>query len=116
GNSPDFAKYTNGSRIPGWMLNGIMNPENYYYTNVYKDLLMMVSWIKSSDAPVAVSKLGLTGSSQGGGLALSIAALIGEADLVIADYPFNAHFERALEVANLGPYMEIVNYFKLTDP
>ncbi|SDN57099.1 cephalosporin-C deacetylase [Psychrobacillus sp. OK028] len=116
GNSPDFAKYLNGSRTPGWMLKGIQDPTNYYYTNVYRDLLMIERWIRSEDAPVAVTKLGLTGSSQGGGLALSLAALIGKVDLVIADYPFIAHFERALEVANLGPYMEIVNYFKLTDP
>lgn len=116
GTSPDFAQYVNGSRTPGWMLQGIHDPANYYYTNVYKDLLMQVSWIRSDNAPVAVTKLGLTGSSQGGGLALSLAALARDIDLVIADYPFISHFERALEVANLGPYMEIVNYFKLSDP
>ncbi len=116
GNSPDFAKYANGSRIPGWMLHSIQDSTNYYYTNVYKDILLQLQWIRSVLAPVKSTKLGLAGSSQGGGLALSAAGLDQGLDLVLSDYPFISHFERALEVALSGPYMEIVNYFKLHDP
>lgn len=116
GDSPDFAQYGNGSRIPGWMLNGIHEPENYYYTNVYRDILVQLNWMRASDFPITVTKLGLVGSSQGGGLALSAAGLDRNVDFVVADFPFIAHFERALETALNGPYLEIVNYFKWNDP
>lgn len=116
GDSPDFANYANGSRIPGWMLHSIQDPASYYYTNVYKDILLQLQWIKSPLAPMKPTKLGLAGASQGGGLALSAASLEENIDFVIADFPFMTHFDRALEVALSGPYMEIVNYFKLHDP
>lgn len=116
GVSPDFAKYDNGTRLPGWMLHGLLQPESYYYTNVYKDLLMQFNWIVSGEALVKHTKIALAGSSQGGGLALSVAGLVQNLDAVISDYPFLAHFERALKIAPSGPYMEIVNYFKYTDP
>lgn len=115
GISPDYAEYKNGTRIPGWMLHGIKEPKKYYYTNVYKDSLLQLNWIKEN-APFAITALGLIGSSQGGGLALAVGGLDGRQDFIVADYPFNTHFERSLEVALTGPYMEIVNYFKIQDP
>jgi cephalosporin-C deacetylase len=115
GDSPDFARYENGSRIPGWMLSGILDKEGYYYTNVYKDLMTQLLWIKN-DAPIRPTKIGVHGSSQGGGLALVAAALDEDVSFVVSDWPFITHFERALDVALSGPYMEIVQYFKLHDP
>ncbi|WP_210367562.1 acetylxylan esterase [Bacillus sp. REN3] len=115
GTSPDFAKYPNGSRTPGWMLNGILQKENYYYVNIVKDILAQLNWAKDSMA-FDISKFGVMGSSQGGGLALSAAGLEPFIDFIIADWPFATHFERALEVATNGPYMEIVQYFKNIDP
>ncbi|MFD2044541.1 acetylxylan esterase [Ornithinibacillus salinisoli] len=116
GDSPDYGKYSNGSRIVGWMLNGIHDPKNYYYTNVYRDMLLQLNWIRSSEFPVQPTKLGVMGGSQGGGLALVAAGLDENMDFVASDWPFISHFERALEVALSGPYMEIVNYFKWNDP
>ncbi len=116
GDSPDFANYKNGSRVPGWMLQGIQDPKNYYYTNVYRDTVMQMNWVRSTDFPFTISKFGVMGGSQGGGLAISAAGLDGNLDFLIADWPFMSHFERALEVALSGPYLEIVNYFKWNDP
>jgi len=116
GASPDFARYSNGTRTPGWMLQGILNPDSYYYTNVYKDIWMQFNWITSGEAPVKHTKIALAGSSQGGGLALSLAGLVDGIDAVISDYPFLTQFERALKIAPAGPYLEIVNYFKVSDP
>ncbi|MDC3412176.1 acetylxylan esterase [Terrihalobacillus insolitus] len=116
GDSPDYGKYENGSRILGWMLNGIHDPKNYYFTNVYRDILMQLNWVWSNSFPIQPTRFGVIGGSQGGGLALTAAGLDGNVDFVAADWPFIAHFERALEVALSGPYMEIVNYFKWHDP
>ena len=116
GSSPDYGIYKKGNRIPGWMLRGIEDPNSYYYTNVYRDILCQLKWIRSGDAPIQATKLGVMGPSQGGGLALSTAGLDGDIDFVIADWPFITHFERAIDIALSGPYMEIVNYFKWNDP
>ncbi|QHE63281.1 prolyl oligopeptidase family serine peptidase [Rossellomorea vietnamensis] len=116
GTSPDYAKYGNGSRIPGWMLHGILDEETYYYTNVYRDILVQLKWVKSADALVIPTTLGVMGSSQGGGLALVAAGLEGDLDYVVSDWPFLTHFDRALDIALQGPYMEIVDYFKWNDP
>lgn len=116
GSSPDYAIYSNGARSLGWMLNGIHEPENYYYTNVYKDLLLQLEWINSSESLVEPTKIGVLGSSQGGGLALALAGLDQRIELVVSDYPFLANFERAIEISLAGPYMELVHYFKYTDP
>jgi cephalosporin-C deacetylase len=116
GSSPDFARYGNGSRVPGWMLNGILTHENYYYTNVYRDLIVQLQWVRSEEALVTPSSFGVMGSSQGGGLALAAAGLGDGIDYVVSDWPFMTHFDRALDIALQGPYMEIVNYFKWNDP
>lgn len=116
GNSPDYAKYPNGSGIPGWMLYGLKEPENYYYTNVYRDIMLQLSWVRSNDFPIQLIKLGVMGSSQGGGLALVAAGLDKNMDFVMSDWPFLTHFNRAIDIALSGPYMEIVNYFKWNDP
>ncbi|MFC4025078.1 acetylxylan esterase [Oceanobacillus longus] len=116
GSSPDFGIYPNGSRIQGWMLLGNQDPDNYYFTNVYRDILMQLKWIRSEDSPIHPTKLGVMGGSQGGGLALGAAGLDMTVDFAVADWPFLAHFERALEIALTGPYLEIVNYFKWNDP
>ncbi|MCS0791084.1 acetylxylan esterase [Cytobacillus firmus] len=115
GNSPDYAKYSNGTRTPGWMLNGILQKDNYYYVNIYKDLIAQLNWAKEL-LTFNITKLGVFGSSQGGGLALAAAGLEQDVDFIIADWPFVTHFERALNIASAGPYMEIVQYFKNIDP
>jgi cephalosporin-C deacetylase len=116
GSSPDYARYGNGSRIPGWMLSGILTHENYYYTNMYRDLILQLEWVRSEEALVTPSSLGVMGSSQGGGLALAAAGLGENVDYVVSDWPFMTHFDRALDIALQGPYMEIIKYFKLNDP
>lgn len=113
--SPDYASYENGSRVPGWMLNGIYNPERYYFTNVYRDVLTQLNWVRSDEFPIHVTKLGAMGGSQGGGLSLVAAGLDQKLDFLLSDYPFLAHFERALEIALSGPYMEFTTFFKWND-
>lgn len=115
GDSPDYAKYKNGSRIPGWMLHGIMEPENYYYVNVLKDSILQLNWIKAN-ASFTITKIGLVGSSQGGGIALSVGGLDGNLDFIAADYPFSTNYSLSLREASRGTYMEINNFFKLHDP
>lgn len=115
GKSPDYARYPNGTKTPGWMVQGILEKENYYYVNVHKDIIAQLEWSKSS-LPFKTAKIGVLGSSQGGGLALVAAGLEPEVEFIVADWPFITHFEQAIETATAGPYLEIVQYFKGIDP
>ncbi|WP_408007814.1 acetylxylan esterase [Pseudalkalibacillus sp. A8] len=113
GFTPDYALYSNGHRIPGWMLKGIEEPNSYYYTNIYRDLIVALNWVKESfNADLMI----VEGSSQGGGLALAAGALCDHVDVILAGCPFLANFERAFQIAMSGPHMEIVNFFKTQDP
>lgn len=55
----------------------------------------------------------VTGVSQGGGLALAVAALLPSVAAVMPDVPFLCDFRRGAQVAGRGPYGEIVEYLKL---
>jgi cephalosporin-C deacetylase len=115
GKTPDYARYDNGSRTPGWMIQGILDRNNYYFVNVYKDIIAQLEWSKNS-LPFKIGTMGALGASQGGGLALAAAGLEPEIKFMVADWPFITHFERVLEEATAGPYLEIVQYFKNIDP
>jgi cephalosporin-C deacetylase len=115
GTTPDYARYLNGTRTPGWMVQGILDKENYYYINVYRDIIAQLKWAKDS-LPFQTAKVGALGSSQGGGLALVAAGLEPQIEFIVADWPFITHFEKVLDEATAGPYLEIVQYFKNIDP
>jgi cephalosporin-C deacetylase len=114
GFSPDFAKYPNGAQTLGWMTLGIEQKQAYYYANVYKDVLACVRWAFSLSR-IDEQHVGVFGESQGGALSLIAAAWEKRISMVMSDYPFLAHFERALKIAS-NPYTEILGYFRFKDP
>ena len=60
---------------------------------------------------VDASRVAVCGASQGGGLALAVAALAPAAvAAVFSDVPFLCDFRRALTVAQGEPYLELVRY------
>lgn len=95
----------------GWMTKGILSPYEYYYRAVYMDSVRALE-VLSSLPEVNKDKIGVTGSSQGGGLTLAAAALSGIPKAACADYPYLSHFERAIDIAPSGPYLEINEYFR----
>ncbi|WP_052352833.1 acetylxylan esterase [Neobacillus dielmonensis] len=115
GFSPDYARYPNGNQIPGWMTLGIEKKENYYYANVYRDVLTCVDWAFQLEE-IDSERVGGYGESQGGALTLIAAAMRSELCLAMADYPFLSHFSRAVQVAGSGPYLELLSYVKFRDP
>lgn len=114
GFSPDYARYPNGTQIQGWMTLGLEEKEKYYYANVYRDVLACVDWAFQLDE-VHEQRVGVFGESQGAALSIVAAALRKNICLVMADYPFLAHFERAIQIAG-HPYSELLYYFKYRDP
>lgn len=110
GESPDYAKYTSGSII-GNMTKGILNKETYYYRYVYMDSYRAINYILTRN-DVDENKIGVAGVSQGGGLSIAMAALHKKVSLSLPSVPFLCNFERAINVASAGPYLEILNYIK----
>ncbi len=90
------------------MTRGIGRPEDYYYTRLFTDAAMAVDAARElTGAPqVAVS-----GSSQGGGLALAAAALVPDQVAVChADVPFLCDIQRAITLAPGAPYTEVPEF------
>jgi cephalosporin-C deacetylase len=110
GSSTDGASYPGGHR-PGFMTQGILSKDTYYYRYVYADGVRAVALLAAQPA-VDAGRIGVTGVSQGGGLSLAAAALA--ADRVrfgAAAVPYLCHFRRAADIAEM-PYREIADYVR----
>ena len=102
--SPDHNHYCNGG-ASGWMTNGILDPDNYYYSYVFMDCYRAVEVMLSFEE----------GGSQGGALTLAAAALHPKVRVALSDIPFLCHFKRSVELCQGSPYEEISHYFKIHD-
>jgi len=87
----------------GWMTKGILHKESYYHRGVYMDAIRALQ-VLSERLEVHSDRIGVTGGSQGGALALAAAALSDIPRVVVAEYPYLSHFRRAIDVAPTGPY------------
>lgn len=96
---------------PGSMTRGILAPDTYYYRRVYTDAVRAVEAVRSHPR-VDPRRVGVTGGSQGGGIALAAAGLIPDLAAVAADVPFLCDFPRATTLVDANPYGEIVRYLK----
>jgi cephalosporin-C deacetylase len=114
GLTPDLAVYPQGG-APGWMTLGILDPESYYYKQVYLDCVRALDFVCSREE-VDTGRIAVYGGSQGGGLALAAAGLDDRPKLAMPIYPFLCHFRRSVEIHATGPYTEIKNWFRRFDP
>lgn len=100
-------------RSPGFMTAGLADPTDYYYRRVFTDAVRMLQASAQLDL-VDDSRIVITGSSQGGGIALATAGLAPHvgAELLgaAADVPFLCAFPRALQITDADPYAEITRY------
>jgi cephalosporin-C deacetylase len=110
GQSQDAAVYPEGHST-GWMTAGIRDPWTYYYRYVYADAVRALELLASREE-VDGKRLAVTGASQGGGLALAVAALARRAILALPDIPFLCDYRRAIQLAQTGPYAEIANFLR----
>jgi cephalosporin-C deacetylase len=108
GVTPDPAG--SGPHAPGFMTAGIESPDDYYYRRVYADAVRAVE-AAAGHPHVDPDRVGVMGGSQGGGIAVAVAGLLGEAvKLALPDVPFLCDFRRALRITDAQPYAEITRY------
>ena len=96
---------------PGFMTRGILDPATYYYRRVFTDAVRAIEAVRSHPA-VDPARVAVTGGSQGGGIAIAVAALVPDVAAVMPDVPFLSDFARAITITDLDPYTEIARYLK----
>jgi cephalosporin-C deacetylase len=111
--SPDTASYPRSGR--GWLTEGLLDPHQYYYRRVYLDCLRGLQALREHPG-VDGTRLGVAGLSQGGALALALAALDPAIRVAVAGAPFMAHIRRAVELHLDPPYDEVSRWFAVHDP
>jgi cephalosporin-C deacetylase len=110
GGSVDSAAYSSG-HIKGWLTKGILSEQEYYYRGVYVDSVRALDFL-AARPEIDLTRVGLTGFSQGGGLSLAVAALDSRPALTMPGMPFLCHFERPLQLSQAYPYWELADYIR----
>ncbi|MFG2895439.1 acetylxylan esterase [Streptomyces zaomyceticus] len=109
GDTPD--PVGSGPAFPGFMTRGVEDPYTYYYRRVFTDAVRAVEAARSHPL-VDASRTAVTGVSQGGGITIAVAGLVGDLVAVAPDVPFLCDFPRATTITDRTPYREIGNYLK----
>ncbi|MFG3497758.1 acetylxylan esterase [Streptomyces sp. NPDC047928] len=109
GDTPD--PVGSGPAVPGFMTRGIEDPSAYYYRRVFTDAVRAVEAARSHPLTDA-TRTAAVGESQGGGIALAVAALVPDLVAVAPDVPFLCDFPRATTLTDRTPYREVGDYLK----
>jgi len=119
GESSDGSNYP-GGHAPGYLTLGISDPYQYYYRGAFVDAVRAVEFL-AEQPEIDTARIGVTGCSQGGGLALAATALCAMRQTyrdanapgvlaTVAEIPFLCHFARAATLVDSQPYAEIASY------
>ncbi|MFC7846924.1 acetylxylan esterase [Arthrobacter sp. NPDC057388] len=113
GETPDPHPSAAQVAYAGLMTRGVDNREDYYYRRVFVDAFRAVEAAQSHPF-VDSSRVVLTGSSQGGGMAIAVAGLAtGRLDgiaAVLPDVPFLQDIAHGVDIAPRGPYPEVATF------
>ena len=101
-----------GPAQPGFMTRGIESPGDHFYRRLFCDAVRAVEALRSHD-DVDPARIAVAGGSQGGGIALAVAALVPDLAAVLPDVPFLCHIARAVEIAETDPYSEVTRYLRV---
>jgi cephalosporin-C deacetylase len=111
GDTPDNYALDAGPHYPGFMTQGILSPETYYYHRVYIDAFRAIEAARSHPM-VDVSRVFCSGASQGGGISIAMAGLVSGLSGIMPDVPFLCNFKRAVTLTDERPYNEISHFLK----
>src|SRR5450432_2587087 len=96
-------------QVPGFLTAGLPNVDDLYYRRLFVDAVRAVDAARSIPYvdPEAVT---VTGVSQGGALALAVAALRHDIFATMPDVPFLCDIRRAARIAPLKPFTELAEW------
>lgn len=98
-----------GPAFPGLMTNGVADPADHYYRRLFTDAVRGVDALKANPS-VDPDRIAVVGGSQGGAMALAVAALRDDIAVVVAHVPFLCDIRRASRITDAMPYKEIGRY------
>lgn len=111
GDTPDLPDGANSS-YPGFMTQGVLDPQTYYYRRVFTDAVRAVEAVISRQ-DVDKTRIAVLGGSQGGAISIAAAGLLpADVALCLPDVPFLCHFRRAVGLTESHPYQELALYLK----
>jgi len=98
-----------GPQHAGFMTRGITDPSTYYYRRVYTDAVRAIETARVAPGADG-TRVAVGGGSQGGGITIAAAGLVGGLVGALPDVPFLCHFGRAIGFTDSDPYAEIARY------
>ncbi|MFD7446090.1 acetylxylan esterase [Streptomyces sp. NPDC059909] len=107
GDTPD--PVGSGPSYPGFLTRGIRSPDSYFYRRVFTDAVRAVEAVRALDL-VDPARVGIVGASQGGGIALATAGLLGDIAALHVQAPFLCDIRRATLITGSMPYAELTGY------
>lgn len=108
---------TKGNTLHGHIIRGLDDaPEKLYYRNVFLDTVLLTRIVMAMDQ-VDANRIGVSGRSQGGALALACAALEPRIQRIYSQYPFLSDYKRVWDMdLDLNAYVGLRDYFRRFDP
>ncbi|MFJ9682183.1 acetylxylan esterase [Streptomyces sp. NPDC101194] len=110
--TPDPDPASGDMAAAGFLTRGVLDPQRYYYRRLFTDAVRAVEAVRTHPA-VDPARVVVTGTSQGGGIALAAAGLVPDLVAVMPDVPFLCHFPRATTITDHQPYVEVSRFVKL---
>jgi cephalosporin-C deacetylase len=96
---------------PGLLTHNVIDRNTYSYRGFYADAVRAVDFLRSR-AEVDPSRIGVTGSSQGGALTIVTSALRDDVACAAAGAPYLCGFMDAARLTHSYPYEEINEYLR----
>tara|TARA_A100001037_G_C15147897_1_gene637338 strand:+ start:1041 stop:1988 length:948 start_codon:yes stop_codon:yes gene_type:complete len=117
GGSSEDVGGTEGGTMRGHIIRGLEgSADDMLFTQIFLDTVLLTKIVMGMES-VDAKRIGVTGSSQGGGLTLACASLVPEIKLVAPVYPFLSDYKRVWEIDQAkDAYFELQDYFKKFDP
>ena len=112
GDTPDLVAGDATGQHPGFMTRGVLDPATYYFRRLMTDAVRAIEAARANPM-VDPTRVAVTGGSQGGGLALTVAGLVPDLMLALPEVPFMCHWRRATEMTDSDPYHEIVRFLRV---
>ncbi len=100
-----------------WLNHGKHSPEGFYYQGAYVDVIRGIDYLPTRP-DVDGNRIGVMGTSQGGGIALAVAALDPLLKAVVAHLPYlcDLRHNPAFAATDLGRDQQFLDTFEYFDP
>jgi cephalosporin-C deacetylase len=98
-----------GQSVPGFVTRGLERPEDHYFRRLYTDAVRLVETVRELPG-TDPDQVAVTGTSQGGGIAIAVAGLTPGLVAAMPEVPFGCHWRWAVEHSDEDPYAEVRRY------